>query len=283
MARPLRIEYAGACSYVAAAGNADATIAEDDLDYVAFYGVLANVIARFGWQIFAYCVMPRRYHLVVETPAPNLSRGMRELNGVYTQRYNARYGRRGHLFQGRYKSIVMDRDAYLLPVSRCIAFEPVRNDLVRRPEQWRWSSYRALIGRANGPPWLAHEPILSHFSRQAGEARRAYQAYVEEDPESDVWSQVRHQAFLGDEPFVQAARRHALAGSTSPDIPRSLRVADRRPLESYAAATGRDDAIREAWASGNYTLAEIGRHFGLHYSTISRIANVGRHKQQHRS
>lgn len=273
MARPLRIEYAGACSYVTTAGNAGATIAEDDLDYVALYGVLANVIARLGWHVFAYCMLPRRYHLVVETPAPTLSQGMRELNGVYTQRYNTRYGRHGHLFQGRYKSIVLDREAYLLPVARRLAFEPVREGLVKRPEQWRWSSYRALIGRANGPPWLSHEPILSHFSRQPGEARRAFQAYVEEKPDEDVWSQVKHQVFLGDDHFVQSVRRHA--GHASAAMPRSLRVADRRPLERYAAsAPTRDEAIRAAWASGDYTLAEIGGHFGLHYSTVSRIANT---------
>ena len=148
MARPLRIEFPGALYHVTSRGNARQDIALDDEDRAAFLAVLAEARERFAWLVHAYCLMGNHYHLMVETPEANLSRGMRQLIGVYTQRFNRRHGRVGHLFQGRYKAILVERESYLLELCRYVVLNPVRAGLVARVEDWRWSSYAETAGRA---------------------------------------------------------------------------------------------------------------------------------------
>ena len=126
MARPLRIEYGGALYHVTSRGDRQELIYEDDEDRRAFLTVLGHVVERFGWVCYAYCLMGNHYHLVVETPKGNLSKGMRQLNGVFTQVSNRRHGKVGHVFQGRYKAILIDKNAYWLEVSRYVVLNPVR-------------------------------------------------------------------------------------------------------------------------------------------------------------
>ncbi len=145
MARPLRIEFPGALYHLTARGNAGQDIFLDARDSQRFLNILDQVATRLRWRCFAYCLMSNHYHLVVETPAPNLSHGMRQLNGRYTQRFNFRHGRDGHLFQGRYKAILVDREAYLKEVCRYVVLNPVRAGLVPDVRAWRWSSYRATL------------------------------------------------------------------------------------------------------------------------------------------
>ena len=135
MARPLRIEYAGALYHLTSRGNARRPIFKDDKDRESFLNTLKRVNDRYHWLCHAYCLMNNHYHLVVETPEGNLSQGMRQLNGVYTQSYNRRHGRVGHLFQGRYKAIVVQRESYLLEVCRYVVLNPVRAKAVVRPEE----------------------------------------------------------------------------------------------------------------------------------------------------
>ena len=111
MARPLRIEFSGAIYHVTSRGHAGEDICLDDTDRALFLGVLAEVIHRFGWRCYAWCLMGNHYHVLIEMPKPNLSKGMRQLNGVYTQRFNRRHGRVGHVFQGRYQAILVERDS----------------------------------------------------------------------------------------------------------------------------------------------------------------------------
>ena len=151
MARPLRIEFPGAVYHVTSRGNAKQAIFIDDEDRHGFSGALSIVVERFNWLCHAYCLMGNHYHLLIETPNGNLSKGMRELNGVYTQGFNQRHRQVGHLFQGRYKAIIVEKDNHLLSLCRYVVLNPVRVGLIKKPEQWRWSSYGATIGAAKKP------------------------------------------------------------------------------------------------------------------------------------
>ena len=178
MARPLRIEFAGALYHITSRGDRREAIYEDDEDREAFLGVLAEVVERYNWICHAFCLMTNHYHLVIETVEGNLSQGMRQLNGVYTQVSNRRHNRVGHLFQGRFKGILVDKDAYLLELSRYVVLNPVRAGMVDTPAQWRWSSYRAMMGQAPVPKWLAVDALLSQFGAVREEVRQHYQHFI---------------------------------------------------------------------------------------------------------
>jgi len=215
--------------------------------------------------------MGNHYHLLIETPKPNLAYGMRQINGVYTQLFNRRHRHCGHLFQGRYKAILVDGEAYLLELARYIALNPVRAKLAEKAADWPWSSYRATVGLTPAPGWLAVEEILGPLGSERAAARRAYAAFVAEGRSDAVWDEVRNQVFLGDEEFVVRSLE-MIRGSASVEVPRrQWRPPPPSLAEIAAAAPDRNEAIRTAWSLGAYTLAEIGAHFGLHYSRISRI------------
>ena len=150
MARPLRIEFADAFYHITSRGDRREAIYEDDEDRKAFLNILAEVVARYNWICHAFCLMTNHYHLLIETVDGNLSQGMRQLNGVYTQASNRRHRRVGHLFQGRFKGILVDKEAYLLELSRYVVLNPVRAGMVESPEQWPWSSYRAMVKKSTG-------------------------------------------------------------------------------------------------------------------------------------
>ena len=163
MARPLRLEFEGALYHVMSRGNAREDIFLDDGDRTAFLANLGRVAERFDWRLWAWCLMGNHYHLLVETLRPTLSRGMRQVNGIYTQAFNRRHGRVGHVLQGRYKAVLVDKDSYLLEVSRYVALNPVRAGLVAAAGEWPWSSYRTVMGKAAAPDWLVVEDLLRLF------------------------------------------------------------------------------------------------------------------------
>ena len=146
-----------------ARGNARQPVFFNDEDRVAFLDGLGQVCGRQQWRVWAWCLMDNHYHLLIETLSPTLSRGMREVNGVYTQAFNRRHGRVGHVLQGRYKAVLVDRDAYLLEVSRYVVLNPVRAGLVADVEAYLWSSYRAMVGKEPPADWLAVEAALESF------------------------------------------------------------------------------------------------------------------------
>jgi len=152
MARPLRIEFPGALYHLTSRGDRREAIYEDDEDRQRFLAILGEVAERYNWICHAYCLMTNHYHLVAETVEGNLSQGMRHLNGVYTQASNRRHERNGHLFQGRFKGILVDRDAYLLELARYVVLNPVRAGMAEAPEEWPWSSYGAMMDVAPAPP-----------------------------------------------------------------------------------------------------------------------------------
>jgi putative transposase len=271
MARPLRIEYAGALYHVTSRGDRREDIYLDEQDREKWLEVLDQVCSRFNWVVHAYCQMTNHYHLLVETVDGNLSRGMRQLNGIYTQSFNRRHGMVGHLFQGRYKAILVQKDAYLLELGRYVVLNPVRAGMVSLPEAWQWSSYVQMIGSTGVPPWLDAKWLLRQFGKKRQTAIGAYRRFVMEGlGSSSPMEQIRHQLLLGDEEFVEKHRQENLdeeIGELSKAHRRSIAVS----LEEYRTQyPDRDEAMAKAYLSGAYTMAEIGRFFRVHYMTVSR-------------
>jgi len=272
LARPLRIEFDGALYHVMARGNARADIFLGDDGRHSFLDNLERVCGRFDWRVWAWCQMTKHYRLLIETLRPTLSKGMREVNGVYTQAFNSRHGRVGHVLQGRYKAVLVQKETHLLELSRYVVLNPVEAGMTEAAGDWPWSSYRAVMGKAPAPDWLAVDETLHMFHSQRGPARRAFARFVADGVNAeDPFDQMPRAGYLGDEQFVEAMLDKLEEQHLSTEIPKKLRPT--RSLKQIAlTATDQDHAIAEAYRSGAYTLTEIARHFEIHQSTASRIA-----------
>jgi putative transposase len=278
MTRPLRIEFPGALYHVTCRGNACEPVFLTNDDRLIFLDLLAEVTSRFGWLCHAYCLMDNHYHLLIETPDPNLSIGMRHLNGVYTQRFNRQHHRVGHLLQGRFKAILVERESHLLELARYVVLNPVRAGMVKRVSQYRWSSYRATLGYEPTPAWLTTGWLLEQFARTPKVARRRYGEFVAQGLTAESpWGSLKGQIFLGGVEFVQKIQPLLVDAAGEKEISRAQRWAHRPGLKSLFTSatlktkTGRDDAIRCAHADYGYTMAAIAREVGLHHSTVSKI------------
>lgn len=280
MARPLRLEYAGALYHVTSRGDGREDIYLDDSDRWDFLTVLSGVCDRFNWVVHAYCLMSNHYHLLVETPDSNLAMGMRQLNGVYTQRFNRRHTRVGHVFQGRYKAIIVQKDSYLLELARYIVLNPVRARMIRSAKDWPWSSYRATAGVAERPQWLNTDWLLSTFGKRKSAAISAYCAFVLEGKnQPSPWDELKNQIYLGDERFVEKLQKHLETDKDLSEVPLAQRRKVPKTLHEYEReAASRNEAIANAYASGGYSMKDIGEYFGLHYSRISRLLNIEKTK-----
>jgi len=268
MARPLRIEFPGAVYHVTSRGNARQDIVTDDRDRTQWQAVLAHVVERYGWLCHAYCLMENHYHLVIETPQPNLSLGMRQLNGRYTQTYNRRHHRVGHLLQGRFNAILIEKEAHLLELCRYVVLNPVRAKLVPQPRQWSWSSYRATVGESETPAWLTIDWILGQFGQRVGPAQEKYRSFVAEGRGGPrPWDQLTGQIYLGSEAFVA---RHQ-PDRVIRDIPRRQTQAQRPTLRVLFEGRGEPTRlIHRAYRQYGYRLQEIADHLGVHPATVSR-------------
>lgn len=273
MSRPLRIEFVHGLYHVTSRGDGREDIFLDDADRELFLAVLSETVERFNWVVHAYCLMGNHYHLLIETPDGNLSKGMRQLNGVYTQRFNRQHKRVGHVFQGRYKAIIVQKDSYLFELARYIVLNPVRAEMVRSAKDWPWSSYRATADMADNPAWLTTDQILAMFGQRRAQAVDAYRLFVAAGRnQPSPWGKLRNQIFLGTEAFVEKMQRRLVSDGDLSEVPAAQRRKLAKPLEHYAQKyIDRDLAIVQAYASGGYGMKEIGVHFGLHYSRISRI------------
>ncbi len=207
MARPLRLEFAGALYHVTSRGDRRDPIYLDDGDREGFLDLLGAVCRRFNWTVHAYCLMTNHYHLLVETPDANLSQGMRQLNGVYTQSFNRRHSRVGHVFRGRFKGILVQKSSYLLELSRYVVLNPVRAGMVADAGDWPWSSYGPVIGNAEVPKWLDGDWLLSQFGTQREAAVEGFMSFVRAGVgQESPWEHLRYQVFLGDDAFVERFR-----------------------------------------------------------------------------
>ncbi|MDC8758457.1 transposase [Janthinobacterium fluminis] len=283
MSRPLRIEYPGAIYHVTSRGNDHAPVFLVDGDRHQFCRLLEECVDRFGWICHAYCLMGNHYHLMLETPAANLSAGMRHLNGNYTQWFNWRHERVGHVFQGRFKSILVDRDSYLLELCRYIVLNPVRALMVPAAADYPWSSYRATSGAAHVPHWLRVRWLLSQFDDDAGLAARKYAAFVAQGlGEASPWFALKGQVLLGADAFVAAMRPRIEEKCVPPDISAAQRFAFRPGLAAILGQAGaddkpaRDELIRSAHLDFHYSKSDIARATGMHRSTVGKIIQFQR-------
>lgn len=281
MTRPLRIEFPGAVYHVTSRGNARADIFEDDNDRALFLKILGQVVRRFNWLCHAYCLMGNHYHLLIETPEGNLSAGMRQLNGVYTQAFNRAHGRDGHVFKGRFKAVLVEKESHLLELCRYVVLNPVRAKMAERPERYPWSSYLSTLGKAAKPEFLTTSWLLGNFSISLPEARLRYRKFVEDGMETPdtPWEKLTGQVLLGTEAFAQQAKELLGGREDIPEISRKQRHVGRPPLDGlFPPGTTiprqeRNRLIRLAHLEHGYTLKEISKALGVHYTTVSKVVN----------
>jgi REP element-mobilizing transposase RayT len=288
MSRPLRLEFAGALYHLTARGDRQEPIFEDDDDRLVFLDLLAKEVLQQGWILYAFCVMANHYHLLLETPEPNLVQGMRRLNGVYTQAFNRRYRRVGHVLQGRYKSILVDKDVYLRELCRYVVLNPMRVGMVSSIEDWHWSSYLPTVGTVPCPPWLNAHSVLALFGKGVA-ARRAYERFVAEGlDQPSPWETLKGQVYLGSQIF-HAHMKKRLSGKAPKGVPRrqinpdrpSAQIVVRAVADAYgikpAAALKRESGLAFKQSvyllrrRANLSLREVAEMAGV---TIGRVAQI---------
>lgn len=222
--------------------------------------------------------MDNHYHLLIETPDGNLSRGMRQLNGVYTQTYNRRHRKVGHIFQGRFKAILVEKEGYLLDLCRYVVLNPVRAKSVESPGDWKWSSYRSTAGMGTAVPCLTVDWILGQFGSGRRGAKRSYKEFVLAGlKEESLWKSLKGKILLGDEGFVDKFKELLSDKILIREIPRRQRYIGRPGLK--VIFEGRDqrkekELMHRAHVRFGYTLKEIADYLGLHYTTVSRAISV---------
>ncbi len=274
MARPLRLELSGGLYHVTSRGDGRENIYLTDADRKAWLDVMAQVCQRFNWVCHAWCQMSNHYHIVIETPEANLSQGMRQLNGVYTQHFNRTHNRVGHVFQGRYKAIMVERDSYLLELARYVVLNPLRANMVEHLEQWPWSSYAANCGQATVPAWLQVDWVLEQFGTERAQAITRYVVFVHEGVRlPSVWAKLRSQVYLGSDSFIKNMQALIDKKPNLEEIPRVQRRAISQPLSTFAEQFPKKQAIARAYLSGQHTMAAVAAYFGVHYTTVSRIVS----------
>jgi AraC-like DNA-binding protein len=220
--------------------------------------------------------MDNHYHLVIQTKEANLSKAMRQLNGIYTQKYNRKHRKTGHVFQGRYKAIIADRRAYLLQLCRHVVLNPVRAHAAEKAEDWKWSSYRRTAGIDDVPSFLAVDRLLTQFSEKRKKACELYRRFVSKEVSgTSPWEGLTGQIYLGDRRFIQKVKGLHAHDESAREIPRRQREKARpdlgRLFPDPCSRAARNKAAYAAHVLHRYTLQQIGDHVGLHYTTVSRI------------
>lgn len=271
MSRPLRFEYPGALYHVTSRGERRENIFLSDADRLVWLALLAETCKRFQFVVHAYCLMGNHYHLVLTTANGRLAQGMRYLNATYSQYFNRQHRLVGHVFQGRYKAILCQRETYLQELARYVVLNPVRAGLVLHPLDWAWSSYRATAGVDDAPAWLDIATVLALFGAATDGASVEYKAFVMagiggQSPLRDVNCQL----LLGDEAFCQRMgeqREEVILF----EISRIQRQAVVPPLHAFFAnGVSPKQGMAQAYLSLGYSMAEIARHQKVSVKTVSR-------------
>ena len=220
MARPLRLEHENAVWHITARGNEQRNIFRDDADRERFLLLLRQTVTRFGWRLFAWVLMTNHYHLLFQTPQPNLSRGMHWLNGRYAQWFNRRHGRSGHLFQGRFHGRLVEKESHLLAVARYVVLNPVRAGLIAHPKDWRWSSYRQTAGIDVPETWLAANDLLESFGGATSRGCQEYVAFVDQTDQPSPWIHLVGQIYLGSAAWIKEVQERIGSAPRSAEHPR---------------------------------------------------------------
>lgn len=253
-----------------ARGNRRTPVYHCDGDRYAWLELLARACERFNFVVYAYCQMTDHYHMMVETPDGNLSQGLHHLNATYAQYINRRHRFVGHLFQGRYKAILVQKDGYLLELSRYIVLNPVRAGMTESAADWFWSSYGATIGERVPAPWLHTAWLLAQFSANRPASITAYKAFICEGIGQPVTFDTSFKSLVvGDKNFEELYLGNAAAPNPF-NFSREQRRPLAKPLEEYAQAFAPTEAMAQAYRSTAFTMKEIARHFGVAETTVRR-------------
>ena len=303
MARPWRIEYEGALYHVFSRGNNQQDIFVTDDDRYLFLDTIGQMSDRFDNDIFAYALMDNHYHLLLRTPKANLSKSMQWLGTTYTRRFNLDHFQSGHLFQGRYKSILVENDAYLLQLSYYIHNNPLRAGMVKRLIDYRWSSYPAYAYNRRHPGWLDKDLIFSQFQGENKHRQYREKSQKDSDEHRRIWEDVRHGFVYGSQRFVKRIKDRYIVGEPDPAIPQQKSIIkDSDPVEFLSKASkilkcdleriknsprvgesdklNRDLLLYLLWQEGKYTNIQIGVLMGLTHSAVSRRVTIIRLKFQ---
>ena len=282
MARALRIEYPGAFYHVTSRGNERKDVFKSRKDRQQFLSYLESSVVRYGAVIHAYCLMSNHYHLLLETPNGNLSQIMRHINGAYTTYFNVKQKRSGHLFQGRYKAILVEADEYATELSRYIYLNPVRAGIVANPEAYEWSSYRQVIGMSETPTWVTTSFVLGYFGGNS--ARDKYRQFVDEAVNREDDSPLKKavaSTILGSHDFVrEMSQQHLGERKADRNLP-AVRVLNRPRIDEIIAAVKsvirEEDLVKKlslyfCHRFSGARLREIGERFGMSDAAVTQAS-----------
>ena len=286
MGRPLRIEYPDAFYHITARGNERQNIFKSNRDRERFLGYLESASERYKAIIHTYSLMDDHYHILLQTPAGNLSQIMHHINGAYTNYFNVKRKRSGHLFQGRYKALLVDIDGYAQELSRYIHLNPVKAGMVEKPEQYKWSSYRDYINVNKSSKWLCIDFVLSLFSIKTSIAKKQYRRFVESMIDVEYESPLKNvfaSTILGGRSFINQIREKHLDRKKSdrdlPDLKRFYEMPDIEEIIKQAAKVLNEDTallkrvqIYLCHKFSGQKLKEIGLHFGIGVSGVSQAS-----------
>jgi len=296
MGRPLRIEYPGALYHITSRGNEKKDIFLDDYDRRKFLDILEDYNDRYGILIHCYVLMDNHYHLVLETPLGNLLKVMHGINSAYTGYFNRKHDRSGHLFQGRYKGILVEKDRYLLELSRYVHLNPAKAGKVDRPEKYKWSSYPGYIRKKQELPWVEYAWVLSQFGSDKVSGRHKYRAFVIkglQQPKQNPFAELYGQVILGSKEFIEKIKESVRESELDKEIVERKRLTDYVAPEEILAVvtkyfqtsmkvlrnqksrnnTAKKVAIYLIKRYSGLNNNEIGKLFGgVHYSAISKTS-----------
>ena len=284
MARALRVRYPGAFYHVTSRGNERKAVFKSKRDREKFLEYLESATQRYDARIHAYCLMDNHYHLLLETPSGNLSQIMRHINGAYTTYFNVKRRRSGHLFQGRYKAILVEMDEYAKELSRYLHLNPVRAKMVQTPEAYAWSSYRYYIGRQKPAKWLCRDFILGYFGQKVPAAQKAYQKFVSTFVNQEYDSpldEVVSSTLLGSPDFIEFIKDNFLIGKKPdkelPALKKLIKRVSMQDIFEEVELVFTDDEVLarnvKMYLCQRYTgerLKDIGLHFGIGESGVSQ-------------
>jgi REP element-mobilizing transposase RayT len=279
MPRPLRTDYPDAVYHVTSRGNAKAAIFESAQDRKLFFSTLQATVCEFDWICHAFVLMNNHHHLLIETPTGNLAEGMQQLNGRFAQRYNKERGRIGHVFQGRFKPIVVEKDSYFLAVARYVVLNPVRAGLVANPGFWKWSSYQATAGDEHCP-FLSTAETLAYFANGKDDGKEQYRKFVMSGLDSSIWKDLRGGFLLSTDRYARMVAERLKSDGAPPELWRSLEVTIRKPLSDLLGniLSIDEEAILSAYHDHGYKQSEIAQFLGTNQTKISRL--IRSHSEQ---
>jgi REP element-mobilizing transposase RayT len=273
-----------------ARGHERSSIYRDAADRDKFLSLLGSIVEDEAWVLHAYCLMSNHYHLLVETPQGGISRGMRSVNGRYTQWFNHRHERTGHLFEGRFRSVLVQKESHLLELVRYIVLNPVRAKLAERAADWRWSSYRATVGREEGPAWLERDWTLRQFAQRRPAAREAFRQFVSQGQDAAAAvGRLEGRPYLGDSVFLKKVQRMIGERESGEEIPLRFRKASGSDLETIRRVVAKEWGVTPESLSrrrggaekkaGIYLARkltrlggrEIGHAFGVRAARVSNV------------